>query len=188
MLITLSKECTDFSTRLEILPQRIMSTFQQPTQAMLVRSNPFQIYALKWFENNRILFVSGIVTKHHFQTTTPDDSPENLKKASLEIQEINATFALEIKERLPAGVINRDMKIEPVLKIVAQSFGTPVTCHPNEQPNYVYNGPWDGETIKFQLNQEDHYQISGAFNAQQKYCQNVWVFSFNAYKSWFSRN
>jgi len=186
MLVTLSKECTDFSTRLEILPQMISTTFQAPTQAMLVRSNPFQIYAIRWFDDNRILLTSGLITK--YQLSKPAKNPENKEMSTaINIQEATATFALELKEFLPAGTINKEMKITPILEIVAKSFGLPVTCHPDEPTAFVYNGRWDGETIKFLLKQDDHYQISGAFNLQKKHCQNVWVFSFNTYKKWFSK-
>ncbi len=186
MLITLSKECTDFSTRLEILPQMISATFKQPTQAMLVRSNPFQLYAIRWFDDHRILLTSGLIIKHQLNKLL--QNPENKEiTTSINIQEVTATFALELKELLPAGSINREMKITPILETVAKSFGLPVTCHPDEPTAFVYNGRWDGSTIKFLLKQDDHYQISGSFNLQKKFCQNVWVFSFNTYKKWFSQ-
>ncbi|HPN87957.1 MAG TPA: hypothetical protein PLH56_01310 [Candidatus Omnitrophota bacterium] len=187
MLVTLSKECTDFSTRLEILPQMISATFQQPTQAMIVRSNPFQVYAIRWFDENRILFTSGIITKHHL--SKPIENPKTKQlMTSINIQETTATFALELKEKLPAGTIDKTMLISPILEIVARSFGLPVTCHPEEPAAFVYNGRWDGQTIKFLVKENDHYQVSGAFNLQKKCCQNVWVFSFNSYKKWFSEN
>ncbi|MDP8212182.1 MAG: hypothetical protein P9X22_02680 [Candidatus Zapsychrus exili] len=173
MQIKISKECQDFSERLEILPKTIASTFVNKTQGLLIKSTPAQIYAIKWFGGNRIILTNGIITKHQKQ------------ESGSKILEITAKFAIELKETLPYGIISKNMKMPKILNAVAKSFGVPVTCHKEEQPSKIYNGKWDGKTIKFKLNKNDHYQVSGSFNPKTKTCKNVWVFSFNEYKKWF---
>ena len=173
MKVNFSEECKELLRRLELSQDLVTFVFNNRTRGMITKAKPPQIYAVSWLKNGRIIFVNGTVTKYE------------LEESRLHIQEVSVNLALELKEKLPAGNINKEMSAEEMLGVVAESFGMPVVCHPDELAVKFYNGRWDGKQIKFQIDNTDLYRISGSFSPQKRTCNYVWVFSFNLYKNWF---
>ena len=166
--------------RLELLPDKVISTLSNQSKAMLTPSQPPQIYCIRWFDDGKIIFVNGIITKHRIEKK--DD------KQSMFFEEITVHCALPFKPDLPAGKIEKSMTMEQILQIIANSFGVAVTCHPDNKPVKIYHGAWDCDMVKFQVDKTDHYQVSGLFNKDKGICHYVWVFSFNEYRKWFLKN
>lgn len=60
------------------------------------------------------------------------------------VEEMAPLLVLLLKPDLPVGRITRDHGIECLLALVAESFGVPVRCHPDEPLNTLYSGPFGG--------------------------------------------
>ncbi len=171
MKITYSQECLALLARLELFSKFIEETCHAPTRMMLTQSKPPQYYAAKWYDNGKIIFVHGIMHKG--------------AGGEFENQELEIHSALELKENLPAGVLNRNMPMREIFLKVVDSFGVPVSCHAEVPLVKLYSGRWDGKMVRCMLDRDEYYQISGDFNVREGYSQDVWVFSFKSYKEWF---
>jgi hypothetical protein len=57
-------------------------------------------------------------------------------------------LVLALKPDLPAGRISRESDIEESLALVAESFGVPVRCHPDEPWSTLYSGRFGGKPLR----------------------------------------
>jgi hypothetical protein len=176
MDVTFTDECREILTQLELPGERVASVFNNRTRGMLVPGNPARIYGVSWFDGGQIVFVSGVVMV----------SRQELER--LYIDEVSAHLGLELRQNLPVGKISPEMRMEELLLLIAENFGTPVQCHPDIRPMALYSGKWDGRKVSVtRAYPNDTVLVSGSFDPIQNACNYVWAFSLERYLDWFRR-
>jgi len=177
MEVVFTEQCLDILNRLEISREIVISTCNNRTRGMIVKGNPPQLYATTWHNDGRIIYINGPITRFERQVS------------GLSLQEVSLSLAIQLRERLPAGSINRDMNMEEILNIVANSFGLTISLNPNNPPSRLYNGSWQGNNsapnieILERIN-DDLFFFTGVFN-NNRTCHHVWMFSYSKYSDWF---
>jgi hypothetical protein len=135
-----------------------------------------RIAAVHWFTEERIVFAETVVTKKRH------DRRKNIMK----FREVEVMVAIELKPDLPAGPISRNMNMERILEVIAESFGLPVTTHPAGTASTLYSGPWDGQTIATGiLAPKGDMLVTGTFSPDCNRCHLVWAFDLEKYREWF---
>lgn len=180
MIVKYKKECTGIIKRLGLNKRLIEETFNNRTRGMVVKSSPPQIYVSSWYENGKIIYANGLVTK--FKKEHKD----------IHIQEVTSSLALELKEDLPAGSLDPEMTMEEILSVIANSFGLLFSLNKDSSPTRLYRGNWEGDLYspKFELFEkpaDESYYITGSFNSNHT-CHHVWAFSYEKYNKWFKNN
>jgi hypothetical protein len=174
MEIVLTPECREVLTRLDLPEERVTATFNNRTRGMLVPGNPARIYGVRWFDDGQIVFVSGTVAS------------ARQEGERLYIDVVSVNLGLELRPQLMVGRISPELQMEELLLLIAENFGIPVQCHPDEQPMILYSGRWDGSSVSVaQTYPEDTVLISGSFDPSGGTCNYVWAFSLNRYLDWF---
>src|ERR671916_529195 len=133
-------ECEDNMELVGITPDQVVTTIKECHRGLI--SEGFnRVVAAHWFSDDYFILVESVVTKSEF----------NKEKTAVRIEQIAVGLAIKLPLSLPAGTVSRDMRIAEILRIVAESFGVPVTCHPDFPPVPLYSGAWDGKKfdIKF---------------------------------------
>jgi hypothetical protein len=98
---------------------------------------------------------------------------------------VSANLAIDFRNQLSSGEISREMDMETILAHVAESFGLPVSCHPDEPPSTLYSGPWDGRTVNIAGGPSNGPTfVCGSFDLQNAYAELVWAFNLNKYTAW----
>jgi len=78
------------------------------------------------------------------------------------------------------------MEMRKILPVVAESFGIPVTCHPDEPAEKLYGGRWDGQTISAVATQDPlDFLVIGTFSPEERVAEWVWAFNLTRYRDWF---
>ena len=177
MEVLFTEQCLDVLTRLEIDREIVANTCNNRTRGMVVKGNPPQLYAATWHNDGRIIYANGSITRFERQADR------------LHFQEVRLSLALQLRERLPAGNINRDMNMEQILSVVANSFGLTISLNPDNPPSRLYNGIWQGSDFSPNIDileriNDDLRWITGVFN-NNRTCHHVWMFSYSKYSNWF---
>lgn len=177
MEVIFNEQCLDVLTRLEIDREIVVNTCNNRTRGMVVKGNPSQLYAATWHNDGRIIYANGSITRFERQL------------GRLHFQEVSLSLALQLRERLPAGNINRDMNMEEILNIVANSFGLEISLNPDTPPSRLYNGTWQGNDFSPNIEileriNNDLCWVTGVFNNNHA-CHHVWMFSYSKYANWF---
>lgn len=177
MEVVFKEQCLDLLNRLEIDQEIVINTCNNRTRVMIVKGNPPQMYATTWHNDGCIIYVNGLITRFEKQNDR------------LHLQEVTLSLALQLRERLPAGNINKNMNMEEILNIVANSFGLMISLNPNSSPSRLYNGPWQGNDFSPNIEvleriNNDLCWVTGVFN-NNRTCHHVWMFSYSKYSNWF---
>lgn len=159
---------------LEISRDKVVLTVNNRHRG-LIDPSLTRMAAVHWFDEQHIVFVDAAVKRREL-----DES-----KNEVRLQQVSTNVVLDLTPDLPAGSIDRDMKMPQILKVVADSFGELVTCHPDEKPSRLYSGAWDGKTLSFKSSGGSAVAVCGSFSPGQKTCNLVWVFNLERYRSWF---
>jgi len=176
MDVTFTEECREILSRLELPEERVVSVFNNRTRGMLVPGDPARIYGVSWFDQGPIIFVSGVVTA------------SRQEEKRFYIDEVSANLGLELRQNLPVGRINPELKMEEILLLIAENFGTPIQCHPEVRPMALYSGRWDGRGVSVtRAYPNDTVLVSGSFDPIESTCNYVWAFSLERYLDWFRR-
>lgn len=155
----------------DISYDEVYQTINDRHRGLLITANPLAIGAIHWFDL-KIVFVIATVTKSR-----------NIGNI-LRFEEVTANLILRLKDKLPAGNINKKMDFVEILNMVAESFGVPVTTQKNGQSKMLHiESDWDGE-IGFKTEKEQNILIQGSFSPDKNKCYYVWVFSLEKYRAW----
>ncbi len=135
-----------------------------------------RIIVCHWLTGALPVFVDGEITKARWGYGSGRMQPE----------EITAQAAIVLRRELPAGTITREMDSEHVLALVAESFGYPLTCDPDEPFSTLYCGPGERATAVVHAGCIPvEFWLLGSFHRQQRHCEFVWAFRPDRYRSWF---
>jgi len=172
--VVISRQCQEIMDLLEINRDMVVTTVNDRHRG-LVDPGLTRIAAVHWFSDAQIVFADTVVTKR------------DIDKASNRVyfREVTAHIVLDLRPELPAGSINRAMRMEEILEIIAASFGQPVTCHPQKEPVTLYSGPWDGKTINVKVNRGVTIAVCGSFSPDNDSANLVWAFNLERYRDWF---
>ena len=142
----------------------------------LVSDGMDRIIAAYWFTNDHMVFLDSIVTK----SSTSNDGKW------ITFEEVTAQLVLCLSPKLPAGTITREMEIEPILEVIAHSFGHPVTGHPDVLPKALYAGKWDGKEIIIKKSGKSGlFYATGSFSPDKSTCELVYALNTDAYWDWY---
>jgi hypothetical protein len=156
--------CKAILEQLEIPVLKVAEALLEPDQFMELGSPSYR-YLTRWFDDGSILFMCVFIERGE--------------------DERMVELAIELPHELPAGEMARGMEMEEILNMVAESFGLLVTAHPDENPAYLYEGPWDGDDLTVIAQEGDRALIMSAFNAEKNHCHMAWAFSLKRYMEWF---
>ena len=77
--------------------------------------------------------------------------------------------------------------MEEILAVVAESFGYPVSCHPDQPASHLYTGPWDGQHMGIQFGGANGpHHLVGTFDPERRCCELVWAFNEGKYRAWLT--
>lgn len=177
MEVKFSEQCNEVLRRLEIDRDIVISTCNNRTRGVIIPGNPMQLYATSWHDNDRIIYVNGSITRSEKVVN------------NLHIQGVTLSLALQLYEQLPAGRINKNMGMEEILRVVADSFGLAISLYPNSPSSRLYVGHWQGADFAPNINilermNDDFFYVIGVFNNDHT-CHHVWMFSYSKYSNWF---
>jgi len=166
--------CQDFLEKIGLSPDEVAATINAAEQDQRLARNT-RFIAWRWFSADRILLVDGHAPQNEGSTADCRDN----------VEEVTAHVVLRLRQQLPAGRIERDMDLERVLATVAESFGLPLTCDPEEPLSTLYSGSGSKETMVVHTGCiPPGYWILGSFDPGQAYCELVWAFNPERYLAW----
>ena len=176
VLITVgfTERCEELLRRLEI-PRSRLTDAVNDRHVGLVTEGLLRTILLQWPSAGVLTLVDGLVTK-----TAPAGT-------GIRVLEVKVDLALELRPRLPGGVLTRDMTLDEVLDVVARGFGYRVTCSPAVPATYVYSGPWDGQPPRVDVQGETGEGfLAATFMPESASCEYVWCFNIDRYLAWFT--
>jgi hypothetical protein len=148
----------------------------------LVNDSLNRVLAVHWFNSESAIFVDSIVIKY---TEEPTDDPDQNR---IKIWQVAPQLAIRLSNVLPAGSLSPESPISELLPIVAESFGLKVSCHPDEDAAWVYEGPWDGETVTILGTSGPAVYVACSPKPDLKNCELAWSFDRGKYVAWFVKN
>ena len=166
--------CQEIMDLLEIKRAMVETTINDRHRG-LVDPGLTRISAVHWFSDTQIVFADTVITNRDI------DNFNN----RVYLREVTALVVLDLQPDLPGGSIDREMRMEEILDVIAASFGEPVTCHPKHEPATLYSGPWDGKTIDVKVDSEVTIGVCGSFSEEEASCNLVWACNFERYREWF---
>ncbi|MEX0585108.1 MAG: hypothetical protein WD176_00595, partial [Pirellulales bacterium] len=171
-------ECRALIAALDIAESQVIEAYERRSDGMIVPSIPGQVYIIRWHEDGRALFVSARFGRMewHIDRARP--------------AEIVFTMALWLRRQLPAGSISPQMEMDRIWVRVAESFGTPVTCHKDFPAHRRYTGRWDGQAPRCDSTGEDGDEIlvDGALEQSGTNAKYVWALSRKIYEKWLAES
>jgi hypothetical protein len=128
----------------------------------------------RWRLGDRIILIDGPIKK----AAIVDGRPV--------VELMEPLLVLALKPDLPAGRITRDHDIEELLALVAESFGVPVRCHPEEPWSTLYSGRFDGklEVQKDRLAVDHDFLLYGHFDHDAKWANLAYTIDITKYLEW----
>ena len=172
--VTISPLCQKIMDLLEIDRAMLVTTVNERHRG-LVNPGVTRIAAVHWFSDTQIIFADTFITNR--------DIDKSINRVY--IREVTAHVVLDLQADLPGGSIDREMRMEEILDVIAASFGEPVTCHPKHEPATLYSGPWDGKAIDVKVDSEATIGVCGSFSEEEASCNLVWAFNLERYREWF---
>jgi hypothetical protein len=162
---------------LNLSTRSVQEAVLRPHQnAVHLHTNGGNFSAIRWSEGGHVIFVCGILEAF-------DRKGSTITPKSVQVQLI-----LALRDQLPAGPISPDMKMDDILRVIASSFGLPVTGHPAHPPTHLYTGPWDGNVFGVSGLDGDDRPI-GVFGSRDEItmkCQFIWAPSATRYTNWYA--
>jgi hypothetical protein len=168
--VLFTPECRKAMELLEISADKVATTIND-RHSGLINDAEDRIIAAHWFSEDDFLLVESVITKKEFIK----------QKNRIRVKQVTAQLAIKLSLHLPSGTVNRDMYMGDILKVVAESFGRPLTCHPASPPATLYTGIWDGK--KIDINTEGRPPEIHIFGTYNPTLRHVSLFGL-----WTSRN
>ncbi len=172
--VTISPLCQKIMDLLEIDRAMLVTTVNERHRG-LVNPGVTRIAAVHWFSDTQIIFADTFITNR--------DIDKSINRVY--IREVTAHVVLDLQADLPGGSIDREMRMEEILEVIAASFGEPVTCHPQHKAMTLYSGPWNGTTIIVNVEGEATIGVCGSFSSEECSADRVWAFNLERYREWF---
>jgi len=104
-----------------------------------------RLIAVSWNNNHEAILVDSTVTA------------KRVEGNQVIIECVRVMLALRLESSMPAGRIDKDSELEPLMLVVAESFGQPISFHRSAIPVVLYSGPW-----------EENYVSVGGTKAEQE--------------------
>jgi hypothetical protein len=173
-------ECADLMHLVGISPELLTRTVNERHRG-LVNDSLNRVLAVHWLNSENAVFVDSIVTKY-------TEEPTELDENRIKIWQVAPQLAIRLSNELPAGLLSPESPISELLPIVAESFGSKVSCHPDEDAAWVYEGPWDGKTVAILDTSGPAIYVACSPKPDLKNCELAWSFDREKYLAWFTEN
>jgi hypothetical protein len=172
--VTLSASCRTFMDEAGLSTQ-LADVAVNHRHEELVDRRGTRLIACHWLSDERILLVDGDV---------PRSEPAG-KHEPASIEELVAQVVLDLRRDLPAGRLVRAMDAEQVLAMVAESFGIPLVCDPDEPLSTLYSGPGCRDRVVVHSGCiPPPFWLLGSFDPEEEHCEYVWAFRPDRYRTW----
>ena len=136
-----------------------------------------RVIACQWLPDDRIILVDSEVAR----------AERKCEGGGAGIEAVTAHVVLGLRAELPGGRLDPEMDAEHVLAVVAESFGIPLTCDPDEPISTLYSGPGSEDRVVVHGGCiPPPYWLIGSFDARRSYCELVWAFRPDRYRSWMA--
>ncbi len=89
-----------------------------------------RIIAAHWFDDDQIVVVDSIVVEKDIEN----------EQDRVFFKEVLAQIVLNLRCELPSGQLTREATMEENLRVIAESFGSDVSGHPDEVSERLYSG------------------------------------------------
>ena len=174
--VTFTTECIQFMRDLGIPHERAKVTINDRHRG-LISDGLDRVIAIHWFGDDDIVLVDSLVKNKEVDR----------ERSRTRIVEVQAQLVLVLQSTVPAGTLSRDMNMEQLFALVAESFGQPVVCFPDSAPSKLYSGPWNGQEIEIRRdNDQGSVYVAGSFYPNQNRCELIWAFNVERYRRWLA--
>ncbi|MEN6497750.1 MAG: hypothetical protein ABFD16_25915 [Thermoguttaceae bacterium] len=160
----------------ELLSPRLVAIAINDRHQELIVNHGTRLVACHWFSDDLAILVDSEVT----------EAGDAFELGPLPIEEVTAQVVLSLRPELPAGHIDREMDVEDLLAIVAESFGIPLTCDPDEPLSTLYSGAGREDAVVVHSGCiPPEFWLIGSFDPHETHCELVWAFRPDRYRTWF---
>ncbi len=169
-----SPECQALLGQIGLSEDQVIDANENRDDVMIVPSVPAHMYSFRWLDDGKLLMVSCQISKVEWQVDRARPT------------EITVKLALLLRPGLPSGTLHREMHADQIWSRIADSFGTPVTCH-EDFPRFLrYTGRADGDAPRFDETgiDGDRYIVDGVLETSGENAKYVWVLSVKKYLDW----
>lgn len=177
--VSFSVSCMALMQQFGITEEEVVATVNDRHRG-LADDKATRLAAVHWFDESRIIFVDATITER-----VGDER-------NFWINSVAATIAIVLRSELPNGTIDRSMDMGTILAIVAESFGLPLRCHPDEPYSTLYTGPAilrggkpSAINIKHPGGQLELI-VGGSVRPAENYAELFWVLHVEKYREWCS--
>jgi hypothetical protein len=182
--VVLDPNCEALVRRLGLSPERIGTTVNQ-RDVGVADDNFTRMVTLKEFPDGQILMVDADIIRKAEAAVPGTVTPDGECEIVTQVQQVKACLAIDLRRVLPAGPFGRSTDMETVLALVAESFGYPVRCHPDEPLSTLYGGPWDGKDVQVErVGPGETVALRGTFSAAELNCELVYALNLDKYLRW----
>jgi hypothetical protein len=175
--VTFSTHCKHLMREFGVTPDQVNIAINNRHRGLVTRGLD-RIIAFHWFGVDQIVLVDAAVTQRKDVSSKPK---------RVRFIQVEARLVLLLRRNLPAGRLTRCGRAQPLLAIVAKSFGIPITGHIDVPPTYLYSGRWDGKAFHFGLQRAN--VTSAIFASCYRdigQCDLVWAFDLDRYRGWLA--
>jgi hypothetical protein len=160
--------------RANLSPKTAALAVNQPHRQLTDRRGT-RLVACHWLSNDSAILVDSEITKAEGE---PGHGP-------IQIEEVVARVVLGLRPELPLGRISRDTDLDHLLAVVAENFGLPLTCDPDEPLSTLYSGTGGKERVLVHTGCiPPEFWLVGSFDPDKAYCEFVWAFRPDRYRAW----
>ncbi len=166
--VTFTPECRALMDQIRLSPELVGAAIHQRHQELRDHRGT-RLIACHWLSADRLILVDGEITR------TPSGA----------IDVVTVQVVLGLRSTLPAGTLTRQMDAEYVLAVVAESFGIPLACDPDEPLSTLYSGPGRKEQVVVHSGCiPPPFWLLGSFDEEESHCEYVWAFRPDRYQTW----
>lgn len=170
--VEFTASCRALMDKVQLSPELAGAAINHRHQELMDRRGT-RLVACHWLSDDRVILVDGEVTEPAFPPSTR------------QIEEVIAQVVLGLRPTLPAGQLTCEMDAEYVLAIVAESFGIPLACDPDEPLSTLYSGPGvKDRVVVYSGCIPPPFWLLGSFDAEESHCEYVWAFRPDRYQNW----
>jgi hypothetical protein len=136
-----------------------------------------RLIAVRWNSEHEAVLVDSTITS------------KRVEGNEIVIERVRAMLALKLEPSLPAGRIDKDSELEPLMLAVAESFGQPISFHRSATPVVLYSGPWEENQVRISEAQaEQEVLVLATVSPSTRSVFGGWAFNLNKYIAWLRRN
>lgn len=171
--VDFADECLKLMDEIGLTEREVIETLNNRTRGMLDRGLN-RLTATTWREDGRIVFVESTIKVKIWKN-----------EFGLQIQRVLAQIALVLAPEMPGGKLHRQMEVPEILRLVSESFGVLLRCHPDAPYLKCFNGPAVPGIDLCDPPRESPVLVIGNFDPEAGFADFVWALDVADYLGWW---